>query len=1540
MSDFGENLNIGEENNDVFPPNENVLPSTANEDSLSDQDEEKDHGPSGSDWIKMPRMTLEAVNFNDDWESFKDDFEVHMQLCGVDITKQRYESDSKMRTKAYVQKSLWVYQKLKQIKCNKAEVKAVIRHELMTNNPKKDGFLGWQRLQEKFDPNTVTRRQHRFVNSLFVQATDTSLQGLDKYLSTTSQLDHQNTSYKLDLWTTLALIRLAYIKATWPDVCDHAISLELKAGTEGFTGQAYYKHVQKSLSIFAENKVRGETQKTFLAGRSGGGPRGNGKGKGNGRGNGKGSGKGKNGAKGIKCYTCGKPGHKSPECTWCKHCKMANHTTEECRKKKQGESPLGTRPNFATGGGLSGLAMQATMGNFAATNPCFANPSIFGLDSTTKVCLDTGAAKTLVNQEVLFRDLRPTTASVEVSNGDTVSMNGIGTAVIPLVTLEGHKVQLVIKDAHYYADSPCTLLSFHDLALQGFRIGEQTTASIDVVDPLGVRKNDALRFRRDPRLGVYLTDLAPQKASKKSFASVHANDAAMLHRRLGHASAKRIKATLKNTVHKYPDAFIPPQECLVCAQANIPCASNPNAQHAPRATGPCQVAALDVAGPFHESNGYKYSLNAVDLYSGAVYAILLKGLTAGEISTALSDFRRRWLTPDMASDRRCTLYLDSMASFRAELFHKTLKGFNWDVRLCCPNAHAGHPVERHNRTLLDLMRLLLLDAGMPLSHWSYAYLHGAYLYNRTSPSKGGPTPYERHTGKQPAIHHVRRFGSLVFVKKSDRHPKADFQGEPGIFLGIDPIYAFGTVMVRVLRTNRIIHTNTVKFVESTNGFGFQFPPQDQMTGWEDFVVDDDDSAPDHASESNATTPAEPAPSGGGTTDSPGSNQAQPSSPQTPAPSDSNVASEDTTSGGEDTSSTSDASQDDAATAPAPPPLQVVDGNLQCPQGHDLQLFKSVRRSANCDAPGCVRVIPRGHFALGCKQCEYDLCDDCSRDETLDDVSPLLFSGVTFCQPITPVYSARHVIVDEGTAKELPVPSSYRELLRLPGPHREIWLRAMLEEITNLLDSGALEPIRMTEVEKLKAQHKITLMGTKWIHKLKKPSNRVKSRLVSQGFNEIVGTYDTYSPTVEKTTIRVACTVALTRGWSQTTFDCTAAFLEAKVEEPIFIKSPPGFIELLKHGSLKEFPTTDMAFRLRKSLYGLKSAPRRWFLHYTDIIKKHTGLTQSKHDAAMFYSDELIALIHVDDTKVFGKKESISSFIEEIKRHLNITELEEDAQYLGTEWEYNPKQKTCKITQQHYLTEVLKSEGMQDAKPVNLPMNSGEMPKPLDKPSQHPGYREIVGKLIYALETRPDLSFVVHALARSMHANGKNHYGLAKRVLRYIQGCTDLGITLRGEEEMNRLAVTVASDASYANQADMKSTTGFVVYLGRSPVTWGTRKQSLVTLSSQAAELVAMTTGVEEARYVQLLALELGARNPEPIHVRTDNQPSIDLLHRDGDTKRARALNIRIHRIRDLLRSKLIKVQYLCTNDMPADALTKQLSRAAFEKHIKTLTAAY
>ena len=83
---------------------------------------------------------------------------------------------------------------------------------------------------------------------------------------------------------------------------------------------------------------------------------------------------------------------------------------------------------------------------------------------------------------------------------------------------------------------------------------------------------------------------------------------------------------------------------------------------------------------------------------------------------------------------------------------------------------------------------------------------------------------------------------------------------------------------------------------------------------------------------------------------------------------------------------------------------------------------------------------------------------------------------------------------------------------------------------------------------------------------------------------------------------------------------------------------------------------------------------------------------------------------------------------------------------------------------------------------------------------------------------------------------------------------------------------------------------------------------------------------------------MGVGNNEPIVVHTDSQGAIDLLHKESDSKQARHLNIRLFRLRDLMNSKLIEVKYLPTDRMPADALTKQLHRAAFERHIKVLTA--
>ena len=95
-------------------------------------------------------------------------------------------------------------------------------------------------------------------------------------------------------------------------------------------------------------------------------------------------------------------------------------------------------------------------------------------------------------------------------------------------------------------------------------------------------------------------------------------------------------------------------------------------------------------------------------------------------------------------------------------------------------------------------------------------------------------------------------------------------------------------------------------------------------------------------------------------------------------------------------------------------------------------------------------------------------------------------------------------------------------------------------------------------------------------------------------------YDVFSPTASKISIRIAIVIALTLNWICLMFDCKSAFLQAGIDEPLFIRPPPSYLDLV--GSNGGKPNMDLVFRLRRSLYGLKTASRRWYKHLCKILQ--------------------------------------------------------------------------------------------------------------------------------------------------------------------------------------------------------------------------------------------------------------------------------------------------------------------------------------------------
>ena len=251
---------------------------------------------------------------------------------------------------------------------------------------------------------------------------------------------------------------------------------------------------------------------------------------------------------------------------------------------------------------------------------------------------------------------------------------------------------------------------------------------------------------------------------------------------------------------------------------------------------------------------------------------------------------------------------------------------------------------------------------------------------------------------------------------------------------------------------------------------------------------------------------------------------------------------------------------------------------------------------------------------------------------------------------------------------------------------------------------------------------------------------------------------------------------------------------------------------------------------------------------------------------------------------------------------------------------------------------MKKFGQTEAKPVSTPADLNVKLQKEDGVSRLVDailYQSIVGSLLYAaIATRPDIAQAVGVVSKFCASPTQGHLTAAKRILRYLKGTTYLGLSYKKCAEGN---LTGYSDADWAGDMDDRhSTSGNVFFLAGGAVSWLSKKQATVALSTAEAEYVALSAATQEVIWLRRLFTDVGVPPEGPTIIHEDNQGAIAMAKNPVGHARTKHIDIRHHFVREGVQNGAIVLKYIATDEMIADMLTKPLPKHRFEKLVTEL----
>ena len=443
-------------------------------------------------------------------------------------------------------------------------------------------------------------------------------------------------------------------------------------------------------------------------------------------------------------------------------------------------------------------------------------------------------------------------------------------------------------------------------------------------------------------------------------------------------------------------------------------------------------------------------------------------------------------------------------------------------------------------------------------------------------------------------------------------------------------------------------------------------------------------------------------------------------------------------------------------------------------------------------------------------------------------------------------------------------------------------------------------------------------------------DRYRARLVAKGYSQHPG-YDfleTFAPTVRVAAVRTILAIAAIEDLELRSIDISHAFLNGELEEDIYMEQPEGF----------EVGGPDHVCKLKKSLYGLKQAGRVWNKKlYATLQEMGFTRIESDNSVYVFIRDDIRIILFVDDITLACKSSSVlDQTVKELATHFKLHDLDETSYLLGIKVERDHPNRRIYLSQRQYIVDMLEKYGLSNANPVSTPMDPGLKLSTSMAPQTDDDvafmksvpYINAVGSLMYlAITSRPDIAYSVGVLARFNSNPGPLHWKAVKHLLRYCKGTMDLKLVY-GPGNSNEFFTTY-SDADHGGNSDNgRSTGGYLVTLGSGAVSWSSKLQSLVALSTTEAEYISAVEAAKEIVWMRQFLDELGYPQHGPSILYMDNQSAISVSKNPEYYGRMKHLDLRWYWLRDVVDAGTVEPSFIPTNEMPADILTKPLNNVS------------